>query len=71
MEQAQENYNETVLIPILQKRVNSLTTDTLLLEAKLEIANKEKGKLEQEITNLKNENLNLKSEVENLKHSEN
>lgn len=50
-----ENYNETVLIPILQKRVNALTTDTLLLEAKLEIANKEKTKVEEELANLKNQ----------------
>lgn len=50
-----ENYNETVLIPILQKRVNALTTDTILLEAKLEIANKEKTKVEEELANLKNQ----------------
>lgn len=55
MNETTENYNETVLIPILQKRVNALTSDTLLLEAKLEIANKEKAKLEQEIANLKNQ----------------
>ena len=55
MTETNENYNETVLIPILQKRVNALTTDTLLLEAKLEIANKEKAKVEEELANLKNQ----------------
>lgn len=67
MNETQENYNETVLIPILQKRVNNLTTDTLLLEAKLEIANKEKTKLEEQINNLTNQ-LNSKTDSSNTEN---
>ena len=64
MNETQENYNETVLIPILQKKINALTSDTLLLEAKLEIANKEKTKLEEQINNLRTE-LNSKTNSSN------
>lgn len=65
MNETTENYNETVLIPILQKRVNALTTDTILLEAKLEIANKEKSKIETELANLKNQ-INGSNDSNNL-----
>ena len=44
-----ENYNETVLIPILQNKVNELTTQTIVLEAKLQIALKEKAKLQTQL----------------------
>ena len=42
MTQQTENYNETVLIPILQNKVNDLVTQGIVLEARLEIAKKEK-----------------------------
>jgi hypothetical protein len=45
-----ENYNETILIPILLKKINQLTTDTLVLEAQVQILDKEKKAL-QEIRN--------------------
>lgn len=41
-----ENYNETVLIPILQDKVNTLMTQVILLEAKLQISEKEKAALQ-------------------------
>ena len=44
-----ENYNETVLIPILQNKVNDLTTQTIVLEAKLQIALKEKAQLQTQL----------------------
>jgi hypothetical protein len=44
-----ENYNETVLIPILQNKVNELTTQTIVLEAKLQIALKEKAELQKQL----------------------
>lgn len=44
-----ENYNETVLIPILQNKVNELTTHTIVLEAKLQIALKEKAQLQTQL----------------------
>jgi len=44
-----ENYNETVLIPILQNKVNDLTTQTIVLEAKLQIALKEKAELQKRL----------------------
>jgi hypothetical protein len=44
--QQTENYNETVLIPILQNKVNELVTQTIVLEAKLQIAQKENAALE-------------------------
>lgn len=44
-----ENYNETVLIPMLEKRVHLLTSSLILAEAKLEIALKEKDELEKQL----------------------
>lgn len=44
-----ENYNETVLIPLLQEKLNDLTTQAIVLEAKLRIANKEKAEMEKKI----------------------
>ncbi len=44
-----ENYNETVLIPILHKKVNQLTADNILLEARVEILEKEKKVLEEKL----------------------
>ena len=48
-----ENYNETVLIPVLQDKVTELMTHNILLEAKLQIAQKEKVALEKQISELK------------------
>ena len=45
-----ENYNETVLIPILQNKVNDLTTQTIVLEAKLQIAQKENAAVEKRLS---------------------
>ena len=47
--QPQENYNETVLIPLLEKRVHNLTSNLILAEAKLEIALKEKAELQKQL----------------------
>lgn len=47
--QPQENYNETVLIPILEKKVHTLTSAGILAEAKLEIALKEKAELQKQL----------------------
>jgi hypothetical protein len=47
--QPQENYNETVLIPVLEKKVHSLTSSLVLTEAKLEIALKEKAELQKQL----------------------
>ena len=44
-----ENYNETVLIPLLEKRVHTLTSSAILAEAKLEIALKEKAELQKQL----------------------
>jgi hypothetical protein len=44
-----ENYNETVLIPLLEKRVHTLTSSLILAEAKLEISLKEKAELEKQL----------------------
>lgn len=49
---APENYNETVLIPVLQGKVNDLTTQNILLEAKLQIALKEKTALQKQVDEL-------------------
>jgi hypothetical protein len=46
---ATENYNETILIPILHKRVNQLTADNILLEAQVQILEKEKKVLEEKL----------------------
>jgi hypothetical protein len=44
-----ENYNETVLVPLLHEKVNDLTAQVIVLEAKLRIANKEKAEMEKKI----------------------
>lgn len=44
-----ENYNETVLIPLLEKKVHTLTSAVILAEAKLEIAQKEKAELQKQL----------------------
>lgn len=44
-----ENYNETVLIPLLQEKLNDLVTQGIVLEAKLRIAQKEKADLEKRL----------------------
>ena len=44
-----ENYNETVLIPLLEKRVHNLTSNLMLAEAKREIALKEKAELQKQL----------------------
>lgn len=44
-----ENYNETILIPILHKRINNLTADNLLLEARIQILEKEKKAIEEKV----------------------
>jgi len=49
----QENYNETVLIPLLEKKIHTLTSNTVLLEAKLEIAEKQKADLQKQLDDLK------------------
>jgi hypothetical protein len=35
-----ENYNETILIPILHKKINQLTSENLLLEAQVQVLDK-------------------------------
>jgi Cdc6-like AAA superfamily ATPase len=68
-----ENYNETVLIPILQKKMNDLTAESVLLQAKLEIAAKEAKKTEDalrgEIDSLKAQ-LEAKQSCEQHSHTE-
>jgi hypothetical protein len=46
---ATENYNETILIPILHKKVNQLTADNILLEAQVQILEKENKVLEEKL----------------------
>ena len=45
-----ENYNETVLIPVLQDKVTMLMNQTILLEAKLQIAEKQKAEIEKRLS---------------------
>jgi len=44
-----ENYNETVLIPVLQDKVTALLNQTILLEAKLQIAEKQKAAIQKRL----------------------
>ena len=48
-----ENYNETVLIPLLEKKLHNMTSNLVLAEAKLEIALKEKAELQKQLDSLK------------------
>lgn len=54
-----ENYNETVLIPVLQQKMNDLLAELVLAQSKLQIAEKERKKSEDI----------LRSEIESLKAS--
>ena len=44
-----ENYNETVLIPVLQDKVTALLNQTIILEAKLQIAEKQKAEIQKRL----------------------
>ena len=44
-----ENYNETVLIPVLQDKVTALMNQTIILEAKLQIAEKQKAEIQKRL----------------------
>jgi len=44
-----ENYNETVLIPVLQDKVTALLNQTIILEAKLQIAEKQKAEIQKKL----------------------
>jgi hypothetical protein len=50
-----KNYNETVLIPFLQRKIQELTTQNLILEANLVIERQKAADVQQELTNLQNE----------------
>jgi hypothetical protein len=44
-----ENYNETVLIPVLQDKVTNLMNQVIILEAKLQISEKQKAEVQKEL----------------------
>jgi len=44
-----ENYNETVLIPLLEKRVHELTSSLIMAEARVQIAQKELAALQKKL----------------------
>lgn len=44
-----ENYNETVLIPLLEKRVHELTSALLMAEARVQIAQKEVAAMQKKL----------------------
>ena len=44
-----ENFNETVLIPVLQDKVTALLNQTIILEAKLQIAEKQKAEIQKRL----------------------
>ncbi len=44
-----ENYNETVLLPLLEKKVHELTSALILAEAQLQIALKQKAELQKKV----------------------
>jgi hypothetical protein len=50
-----KNYNETVIIPFLQRKVQELTNQNLVLEANLLIERQKAADVQQELTNLQNE----------------
>ena len=47
-----ENYNETVLLPLLEKKVHELTSALILAEARVQITIKEKAELQKKIDSL-------------------
>lgn len=50
-----KNYNESVIIPFLQRKVQELTNQNLVLEVNLLIERQKLSEVQQELTNLQNE----------------
>ena len=49
------NYNETVVIPLLQKKFQELTNENLVLEANLLVEKERNAFLQKELTRLRGE----------------
>lgn len=49
---SEPNYNETVVIPLLQRKFRDLTDQTLMLEANLLVERERNARLSQQITEL-------------------
>lgn len=50
-----KNYNETVIIPFLQRKVQELINQNLVLEANLLVERQKGLEIQQELTNLQNQ----------------
>lgn len=50
-----KNYNDTVLIPFLQRKIQELTTQNLILEANLVIERQKLADVQKELTDLQNQ----------------
>lgn len=50
-----KNYNDTVLIPFLQRKIQELTTQNLILEANLVIERQKLADTQKELTDLQNQ----------------
>lgn len=50
-----KNYNDTVIIPFLQRKVQELLNQNLILEANLLIANQKTADVQKELNDLQNQ----------------
>lgn len=63
---SEPNYNETVVIPLLQKKFQELTNQNLVLEANLLIEKEKNSRLLQQMESTKTEQKRSKKKEESL-----
>lgn len=63
---SEPNYNETVVIPLLQKKFQELTNQNLVLEANLLIEKEKNARLLQQMESTKTEQKRSKKKEESL-----
>ena len=63
---SEPNYNETVVIPLLQKKFQELTNQNLVLEANLLIEKERNARLLQQMESTKTEQKRSKKKEESL-----
>lgn len=58
-----KNYNESVIIPFLQRKIQEITNQNLVLEVNILVERQKKAEIEIELTNAKKELEDLKTQL--------
>lgn len=58
-----KNYNESVIIPFLQRKVQEITNQNLVLEVNILVERQKKAEIETELSNVKKELEELKTQL--------